>query len=430
MKKHNKGKIYYSFLTLSILPLLIFGIIIIFSSTYFFSRAMHKEVAAGLETSAALCSSLLDSAYPGDYKLVESQVDGKTAYSLYKGDIDITMKNNILNNLKAETGMDFTLFYQNTRVLTTITKPNGESIIGTAVSDNVVKDVLHTGNPMFYDEVIINYTSYFAYYIPLTNSDGSVVGMLFIGKSSEEVNSMVNTTILPTIIIGVIAMLITGFISFFYSERIVSTLQKLKEFFLKISSGDLNVTPAKSILKRGDEFSEIGYAALAMQRSLKTLIERDALTELYNRRSCDKKLRKLIIESQKENKPFALAIADIDHFKNINDTYGHDSGDIVLQNVAKILKAHIHKQGFVGRWGGEEFLLVYEDCNLTNAKEQLALLQNTLRDTTHTVDEHRIQVTMTFGLVCDASLDMHELITKADKHLYTGKTNGRDCIVS
>ncbi len=429
MKKHNKGKIYYSLLTLSILPLFIFGIIIIVTSTRFFSNTMYNEVAIGMENAANLCVSLLDTAYPGDYKLKETTLDGQTAYSLYKGTTDITTKNNLLDSLKNKTDMDITLFYQDTRILTTITNPDGQKLIGTGAPENVIADVLHTGNAMFYDEVIINYLPYFAYYTPLTNSDGSVVGMLFIGKPTEKVNDMINKSVFPIIIIGVIAMLVTGFVSFFYSERIVSTLQKLKEFFIKISSGDLNAEPAKSILKRDDEFSEIGYAALSMQRSLKTLIERDALTELYNRRSCDKNLREIISKSKAENKPFCLAIADIDHFKSINDTYGHDSGDIVLQNIAKLLKMHIHKQGFVGRWGGEEFLLVYENTTLEQAHEQLIKLQNTLHETTHMIGKHTVQVTMTFGLVCDSGLDMHELITKADKYLYTGKTSGRDCII-
>ena len=69
MAKQNKGKIYYSMQAISILPLLLFGLIIIFSSTFFFSRAIHKEVATEMEISAELCISLLDSVYPGDYQL-------------------------------------------------------------------------------------------------------------------------------------------------------------------------------------------------------------------------------------------------------------------------------------------------------------------------------------------------------------------------
>ena len=254
--------------------------------------------------------------------------------------------------------------------------------------------------------------------------------MLFIGKPTESVNKMIQSSVLPIIAIGVISLIITAWFSFRYAKQIVSTLQKLKEFFAKISSGNLDATPDASILKREDEFTSIGQAAITMQRSLKTLIERDALTDLYNRRSCDKMLRETITKSRKHGTSFCTVLADIDHFKSINDTYGHESGDVVLQNIAKLLKTHIHKQGYVGRWGGEEFLMIYENCSLEQAKETLSTLQVALRETTHKLDNGEIKVTLTFGVVCDSSLEPHELIKKADENLYMGKANGRDCIVS
>ena len=430
MAKQNKGKIYYSMQAISILPLLLFGLIIIFSSTFFFSRAIHKEVATEMEISAELCISLLDSVYPGDYQLKEHTVQGKTAYSLFKGDADITTEYALVDNIKSKTDMDVTLFYKDTRILTTIRSWDGLRLVGTGAPEAIISEVLEPGEPQFYDNVIINQTPYFAYYTPLTNRDGSVVGMLFIGKPTESVNKMIQSSVLPIIAIGVISLIITAWFSFRYAKQIVSTLQKLKEFFAKVSSGNLDATPDASILKREDEFTSIGQAAITMQRSLKTLIERDALTDLYNRRSCDKMLRETITKNRKHGTSFCTVLADIDHFKSINDTYGHESGDVVLQNIAKLLKTHIHKQGYVGRWGGEEFLMIYENCSLEQAKEKLSTLLVALRETTHKLDNGEIKVTLTFGVVCDSSLEPHELIKKADENLYMGKANGRDCIVS
>ncbi len=430
MHKQNKGKVYYSMQAISILPLLLFGLIIIFSSTFFFSRAIHKEVATEMEISAELCISILDSVYPGDYSLKEDTINGKTAYSLYKGNTDITTEYSLVDNIKSKTDMDVTIFYMDTRILTTIRNWDGVRLVGTGAPEAIISEVLAPGAPQFYDKVIINQTPYFAYYTPLTNSDGSVVGMLFIGKPTESVNKMIQSSVLPIIAIGVVSLIVTAWFSFRYAKQIVSTLQKLKDFFAKVSSGNLDATPDASILKREDEFTAIGQAALTMQRSLKTLIERDALTDLYNRRSCDKMLRETISKSRKNEKPFCAILADIDHFKSINDTYGHESGDIVLQNVARILKTHVHKQGYVGRWGGEEFLIIYEHCTLEQAKEKLGSLQTILRETTHKFDNAEVHVTLTFGAVCDSSLEPHELIKKADENLYMGKANGRDCIVS
>lgn len=426
----HKGKIYYSMQAISILPLLMFGLILIFSSSFFFSKAMHKEVEVGLEDAAELCTALLDSVYPGDYRLTEASVNEKKAYSIFKGDTDITSEYSIVDNIKNITDMDVTLFYQDTRILTTITNWEGQRIVGTGAPQQVLSDVLKNGEAHFYNNVLINNATYFAYYTPLYNTDGSVAGMLFVGKPTDTVNDMIHRSLLPIILIGSVVLLITCFFSFFYAKQIVSALQKLKEFFNKVSDGNLDTKPDSVIMKRNDEFSEIGRAALTMQRSLKNLIERDALTDLYNRRSCDKILRNTIEKSRNNATSFCAVLADIDHFKSVNDTYGHESGDIVLQNVAKTLKTHMHKKGYVGRWGGEEFLLIYEHCDVTQAKEHLQELQTIVRESTHEVADTAIKITLTFGLVSDNTLEPHELIKAADDKLYIGKKNGRDCIVS
>lgn len=430
MTGQRKGKVYYSMQAISVLPLFILGLVLIFSSSFFFSKAMHKEVSNGLKNAAELCTALLDSTYPGDYRLEETSLNGQTAYSLYKGDADITSNYSFVDNIKSITDMDVTLFYQDTRILTTITDWEGKRIIGSGAPDKIISEVLSAGTSQFYDNVLINGTTYFGYYSPLLNSDGSVTGMLFIGKPTDALNEMIQQSTLSVILIGCIGLLITGLISFFYAKRIVSTLHKLKGFFQRASSGNLNTTPDECIMKRQDEFSEIGQAALTMQRSLRTLIERDALTDLYNRRSCDKMLQTTITNARSNNTSFCAVLADIDHFKSINDNYGHESGDIVLQNIAKTLQNHIHKKGFVGRWGGEEFLMIYENCDLSQAKEFLQTLQTTIRETKHKINNTEIHITLTFGLVCDSSLEPHELIKQADELLYTGKKNGRDCIVS
>lgn len=430
MASKRKGKIYYSMQAISVLPLLSFALVLILSSSFFFSKSMHQEVANGLEDAAELCTALLDSTYPGDYRLAENTIDGKKAYSLYKGDTDITTAYSFVDNIKRITDMDITLFYQDTRILTTISNWEGERIIGTGAPDLIISEVLSNGSARFYNNVLINNTTYFAYYAPLHNTDGSITGMLFVGKPTDTVNKMIRQSTLPIIIIGIMVLLITCFFSFTYAKKIVSALHRLKEFFTKVADGNLDATPASGIMNRNDEFTEIGRAALSMQRSLKTLIERDALTDLYNRRSCNQLLQKTVDKAKANGNLFCTVLADIDHFKSINDTYGHESGDIVLQNVAKLFKNHIHKKGYVGRWGGEEFLIVYENCDMIQAKEHLQALQTLIRGTTHAVEGAEIKITLTFGLVCDNTLDPHELIKKADDNLYTGKENGRDCIVS
>lgn len=430
MNKNKKGKIYYSMQAMSLLPLLLYGILIIVFSTYSFSNVLTKEVATSLQDAASLCTSLFDAAYPGDYRLVESKSGAHTAYSLYKGDVDITTNHYILDQIKDSTSMDITLFYQDTRVLTTITNWSKQRIIGTGAPDIVVTEVLEQNQPRFYDNVIINGQTYFAYYKPLTNSDGSVVGMLFIGKPADAVLQKVNTSIYPIIWVGIIALILAAIVSLTYAKNFLGSLQKLKSFFRKVSTGDLNVELDKTVLDREDELSEIGRAALSMQRSLRNLVERDTLTELYNRRSGNQKLQTTYTQAQEKHTPFCIVIADIDHFKQINDTYGHHNGDIVLQNTARLLKKHTQGCGYAIRWGGEEFLLVFENCDLEAALMHLQQLQEELLHTPNHFEDTETYITMTFGVACDADRNVAQLLQVADEKLYEGKNSGRNCIIS
>ena len=430
MRDNTKGKIYYSMQAICLLPLLIFGILIIQFSTYAFSNAMNKEVASGLEDASHLCSALFDAAYPGDYELVATPSGSHVSYSLYKGEHNITREHSILDQIKETTNMDITLFYADTRILTTLTNWDKQRLIGTGAPDIVVEDVLRQNKPSFYDNVIINGTSYFAYYTPLRNSDGSIVGMIFVGKPSATVKQMVDATIYPIVAVGLFTMAIAGTISFVYAKNFVNALQKLKIFFRDVSTGNLNAELNQSVLKRDDELSVIGYAALSMQTSLRKLVELDTLTELLNRRSGTKKLQATYEASGKSHAPFTLVIADIDHFKQINDTYGHLNGDIVLQNVARLLREHMRSKGYAIRWGGEEFLLIYENCVAEQAVSHLQQLQQQLQSTLHTFEEGEIYVTMTFGVACEPDMNTKQLLSLADQKLYDGKNNGRNCIIS
>ncbi len=430
MKDNAKGKIYYSMQAICLLPLLIFGILIIVFSTYAFSHAMNKEVASGLEDASHLCTALFDAAYPGDYELVAAPSGSHVSYSLYKGNHNITQEHKILDQIKETTNMDITLFYEDTRILTTLTNWNRQRLIGTGAPDIVVEEVLKQNKPRFYDKVIINGTPYFAYYAPLQNSDGSVIGMIFVGKPTKTVKQMINTTIYPIIIVGIITMVIAGTISFLYAKNFVNALQKLKTFFRDVSTGNLNAQLNKSVLKRDDELSVIGYAALSMQTSLRKLVELDTLTELFNRRSGTKKLQTTYETAGKTHTPFTLVIADIDHFKQINDTYGHLNGDIVLQNVARLLREHMKNKGYAIRWGGEEFLLIYENCDTEQTIPLLQQLQQQLQNTPHSFEQSEIYITMTFGVACDYNMDTKQLLNLADQRLYEGKNSGRNRIIS
>ena len=424
-QKKSSSKISYTLQTIGLLPLLALGIAMLFFTSQWFTKTMYQEVERELYDATKSATTLLNAAYPGDYHL-----EGDVAYLLYKGETDITRDYSLLDQFKEDTGLDITLFYQDTRILTTLYNAQGERIVGSGAPDIVIRDVLNTGENHFYTHTLINGKAYFSYYIPLRNQDGSVVGMLFVGRPSETVSLSIQNYVYPLtwLIIGFVA-LVTVCI-YFYTRRFVAVLLHIHSFLSEVASGNLNATLDHSVTKRSDELGDIGRCALSMQRSLRTMIEQDALTELYNRRSGDKKLRQVFEEARSSCHSFAIAIGDIDFFKKVNDTYGHECGDAVLKNVSALLKQHMWRRGFAARWGGEEFLLVFENVDLTEARKQLELLMDKIHELDTLYEGQHVKVNMTFGLICDPDKDIHALLKEADEKLYIGKTNGRNQVVS
>lgn len=423
--KNKRGKLYYSFLAISMIPLLVYGIVVIIFSSATFQKGMHHQVSAELENVASLVEFLLDTAYPGDYTLT-----GDQALSLYKGDINLTSDYRLIDAIGERINMDVTLFYQDTRILTTIRNWDGERIIGTRAPEQVLTDVLEQGKSCFYDNVIVKGTSYFAYYSPLYNSDGQITGMLFVGKPAEEVDRQVNKALSPMVLVGLLILLFACLFSVYYAATFLKALYGLKSFFSKVATGELSEQLDPAVLKREDELSELGRSALSMQHSLRSLVERDSLTELYNRRSGGRHLTASAEKAISRNTPFTLVIGDIDLFKKVNDTYGHQCGDVVLKNISHLLRKHIQGKGYAIRWGGEEFLLVYENSTLEEAHKSLSTLLEEIRNTCITSDGIQIHVTMTFGMACDSSKDLKELLREADDRLYYGKNHGRNQIVT
>ena len=127
---------------------------------------------------------------------------------------------------------------------------------------------------------------------------------------------------------------------------------------------------------------------------------------------------------------FCIAFCDIDNFKRINDSYGHDCGDIVLKNIAEKLRNHMFNCGYAIRWGGEEFLLIFERSTTEDAQPILENLLNDIRSMNTLYEGELINVTMTFGLVNGGHDEIRQLIRLADEKLYEGKTNGKNRIIT
>lgn len=416
MSKHKARGIRRSLLLVTLLPILLLGVAIVVWGMILISEFYTKSIQKELISTTSVMLDSLDFAMEGDY----SFEDG----ILRKGELDLT-HSAMFQRIKEVSDIDTTIFWGDTRIMTTLKVKSGASAIGTKAEEKVVERVCRNGENYYSNRLNINGVSYIGYYMPLTNSDGTVVGMVFAGKSRKSVHEHVVTILLWFVALAVISAMIAFYLAKVYSKRMLLAIDVINSFIKSISNGNLTVALDEEIIKREDEIGEIGRNAAKMQGDLQKLIETDPLTALYNRRSCNRKLSLLEVEK----KSYTIAMCDIDWFKKINDEFGHAAGDYVLVTIAEMLAESVKDCGFASRWGGEEFLLIYE-MDSKEAQEKVKELRDRIREHTFTYADKQISVTMTFGIENSDPGRTHEArINEADTNLYIGKRSGRDRIV-
>jgi diguanylate cyclase (GGDEF)-like protein len=167
-------------------------------------------------------------------------------------------------------------------------------------------------------------------------------------------------------------------------------------------------------------------------RVLSEISARDALTGLYNRWFVMEKIEAEINRSLRSGAPLTLMMLDIDHFKRVNDTYGHTAGDHVLQSVGKMLKESCRVYDIPGRYGGEEFCVLLPDTKIGSTPTVAERIRNRLESTELAVGAESIVVTASIGIAgldagdSDTVLTSAALIDRADRALYSAKRLGRN----
>jgi diguanylate cyclase (GGDEF)-like protein len=169
----------------------------------------------------------------------------------------------------------------------------------------------------------------------------------------------------------------------------------------------------------------------AYNDELRHVASTDPLTKVWNRFRMLEHVERCLRKCRRGEINFlSLAIGDIDFFKRVNDTYGHECGDAVLKSLAELFKTEMDGKGAVARWGGEEFLFLFENRNGDEALMVLSQIQIKLNKLKIPYEGQTLQVTMTFGLTeYDWYLSVDENIKAADDKLYQGKEGGRDRII-
>lgn len=178
--------------------------------------------------------------------------------------------------------------------------------------------------------------------------------------------------------------------------------------------------------KRALEIKDIELKAVLAQAH--EIRDTDVLTFLPNRRKIIVSLQEEVIRSTRYATPLSISLLDIDHFKSVNDTYGHASGDEVLRTIAARLREQIRHPDTIGRYGGEEFLIVLPNSEAKAAEEQASRLCQRMRGLQVVANDHVLSITISIGVAQYriGKENWDQLLHRADMAMYQAKNNGRD----
>ena len=424
--KKLKNSLKNQMLKMTLIPLILMTIAIVAVSGHVVQKTITDKIEEELIRDAEVVGFIFDEFYVGEYRVEESE--DANELKIYKGDQLINSNDSLMNLFSEKLDVDVSIFYKDVRIISTLVDDDGNSAIGTQASSIVKKEVIDSGQSAFYDNVMVYDKRSYAYYTPLKNDKDEVIGMIAVCRASGDVINEVIRYELPVVGICVVVALFFGIIMIRYNRHLANRIFKMDKYMNSLANGDFDKEMPRELMQLDDELRHLANDGKRMARSIKTLVEYDALTELNNRRSADKKLEEIRVRSVEQGIKYCICISDIDFFKKVNDTYGHEMGDEVLKMVSAKLKSGMVGKGFVARWGGEEFLIIFENRELDIARRELEIIMDDIR--TIWVPDSDRQITMSFGLTFmspEESVD--ETLKRADDNLYEAKETGRNQIV-
>jgi methyl-accepting chemotaxis protein len=249
-KEHKtKGRFGVKWLIISIasLPLLAACVIITFFSAWTLDTGLQNQAIKGLKSAASGSLFAMDCISTQDYRLVGED--------LYKGSFNITQNMEDIDYYASSNDVEITFFYDDVRRATTIKNESGQRIVGTSADAKVSEAVLKQGQEYTSTDVTVNDKHYYGYYIPLSNTDGNVVGMIFAGKAKDEVATFISNRILFIIIVSVVIYIICVAVAIAVTKRrFLNKLERLSDVARKMALGDID---QKLERDSNDEFGDL-----------------------------------------------------------------------------------------------------------------------------------------------------------------------------
>ena len=284
---------------------------------------------------------------------------------------------------------------------------------------------------------------------------------LFAFQPQREIDELISSATQASIAILVISILIIFLVAAWMFYMLGVPLNRITKHIRRITDGDLDIENI-DVGNRKDELGQLSNAFNSMHDTIKRQIKElnahreileqevkertkdleqankklelisktDELTGLPNRREMNETIANEMGRSARTHKPFCFIFIDIDHFKNINDTYGHACGDIILKSVAQTIRGLLRKYDVFARYGGEEFLTLLPETDLEGARAVAERFRRQIEKMTVRYADFTIKITITLGVArFDERLGADRSIQMADKALYQGKEGGRNRVI-
>jgi diguanylate cyclase (GGDEF)-like protein len=186
----------------------------------------------------------------------------------------------------------------------------------------------------------------------------------------------------------------------------------------------------QAVLRRTEDLEREKGELMRAREQMRHFAEHDDLTGVWNHRIIIERLRQEVDRSRREKTAVSVILVDLDHFKNVNDTFGHPAGDLVLKEVAAIFQHSVRSYDWVGRYGGEEFLLILPGSGFAGARLRAEQLRISIHAAYIHDGDRAIPITASFGVACGFPSNYEVLIQTADTALYRAKDKGRNCVVA
>lgn len=251
-------------LALCLIPLVVTCVVVTVISARALRSGLETEVQKSLQIVATSVSETYTNLYAGDYRM---GLDG----TISKGDTKLTGEYTLMDGLKAQTGFEVSLLYGNMRLLTTVQKENGGRATGTSMEKTVFEQV-QTGETLFLKDHTISGREYYVYYLPLVNSDGSVIGAIETAMESGAVNETISAQVMQIVVLSLTAIVVAAVLVVLLAKGMVKTMKKIKHFLGKIENGELTVEPDEMQLKKNDELGDIYRTSVKLQSTLRKIV--------------------------------------------------------------------------------------------------------------------------------------------------------------